>query len=166
MPQHFSSPLSTSSSSDEKDDGKMGEDGDGSSSFQSPREEITLKETLQKSGEEQIKVGARCVVCMTRNSVLCRLLIWLTLSLPRVSLNRNMPHRVWRTWPFIAYPDEGWLYYQFSTLHLYASLEDWEKVLFELGSEGVKRATSIIRFRVTGQNAPPEGQSFHCARLL
>ena len=29
---------------------------------------------------------------------------------------------IWRTWLFIAYADERWLYYQFSLLHLYVSL--------------------------------------------
>ena len=28
-------------------------------------------------------------------------------------------HTVWRTWLFIAYSDERWLYYQFSLPHLY-----------------------------------------------
>ena len=32
-------------------------------------------------------------------------------------------HTVWRTWLFIAYSDERWLYYQFSLPHSYISLE-------------------------------------------
>ena len=48
-------------------------------------------------------------------------------------------HTVWRTWLFIAYSDERWLYYQFSLPHLYISLyEGWENALLELGSERVK----------------------------
>ena len=31
-------------------------------------------------------------------------------------------HTVWRTWLFIVYSDERWLYYQFSLPHLYISL--------------------------------------------
>ena len=47
-------------------------------------------------------------------------------------------HTLWRTWLFIAYSDERWLYYQFSLPHLYIlSLEGWEKIHFELGSERV-----------------------------
>ena len=43
--------------------------------------------------------------------------------------------KVWRT---IVYPDERWLYYQFSLPHLYVfSLKGWENVLFELGNERV-----------------------------
>ena len=45
----------------------------------------------------------------------------------------------WRTWLFLAYPDERWLYYQFSLPHLYIfSLKGRENVPFELGSERVK----------------------------
>ena len=57
-------------------------------------------------------------------------------------------HTVWRTWLFIAYSDERWLYYQFSLPHLYIfSLRGWENVLFELRSERVKlqRKTSYLR---------------------
>ena len=44
-------------------------------------------------------------------------------------------HTVWRTWLFIVYSYERWLYYQFSLPHLYIfSVNGWENVLFELGS--------------------------------
>ena len=48
-------------------------------------------------------------------------------------------HKVWRTWLFIAYPDERWLYYQFSLPQLYISLYKIGRMFFffELGSEGV-----------------------------
>ena len=49
-------------------------------------------------------------------------------------------HTVWRTWLFIAYSDEKWLYYKFSLPHLCIfSLKGWENVLFELRSERVKK---------------------------
>ena len=39
-------------------------------------------------------------------------------------------HTVWRTWLFVAYSDERWLYYQFSLHNLYVSfIEDWENLL-------------------------------------
>ena len=41
-------------------------------------------------------------------------------------------HTVWRTWLFIAYSDEKWLYYKFF-------LKGWENTLFELRSERVKQ---------------------------
>ena len=45
-------------------------------------------------------------------------------------------HTVRRTWLFITYSDEKWLYYKFSLPHLYIfSLKGWENVLFELGRE-------------------------------
>ena len=48
-------------------------------------------------------------------------------------------HTVWRTWLFIAYSDEKWLYYKFSLHHSYNRfLKDWENTLFELRSERVK----------------------------
>ena len=48
-------------------------------------------------------------------------------------------HTVWRTWLFIAYEVDKWLYYQFSLHHSYVSLlKGWENVLLELGSERVK----------------------------
>ena len=48
-------------------------------------------------------------------------------------------HTVWRTWLFIAYSDEKWLYYKFSLHHSYNRfLKGWEDTLFELRSERVK----------------------------
>ena len=48
-------------------------------------------------------------------------------------------HTVWRTWLFIAYSDEKWLYYKFSLHHSYNHfLKGWENTLFELRSERVK----------------------------
>ena len=48
-------------------------------------------------------------------------------------------HTVWRTWPFIAYSDEKWLYYKFLLHHSYNRfLKGWENTLFELRSERVK----------------------------
>ena len=42
-------------------------------------------------------------------------------------------HTVWRTWLFIAYSDEKWLYYKFSLHHSYNRfLKGWENTLFEL----------------------------------
>ena len=47
-------------------------------------------------------------------------------------------HTVWRTWLFIAYPDERWIYYQSSLPHLHISFQRWwDNVLFELRSERV-----------------------------
>ena len=47
-------------------------------------------------------------------------------------------HTVWRTWLFIAYSDEKWLYYKFSLHHsYYRFLKGWENTLFELRSERV-----------------------------
>ena len=46
-------------------------------------------------------------------------------------------HTVWRTWLFIAYSDERWLYYQFSLLHLYIfSVIAFENVLPNVGDKG------------------------------
>ena len=48
-------------------------------------------------------------------------------------------HTVRRTWLFIAYSDEKWLYYKFSLHHSYNRfLKGWENTLFELRSERVK----------------------------
>ena len=48
-------------------------------------------------------------------------------------------HTVWRTWLFIAYSDEKWLYYKFSLHHSYNRFsKGWENTLFELKSERVK----------------------------
>ena len=48
-------------------------------------------------------------------------------------------HTVWRTWLFIAYSDEKWLFYKFSLHHSYNRfLKGWENTLFELRNERVK----------------------------
>ena len=45
-------------------------------------------------------------------------------------------HTVWRTWLFMAYSDEKWLYYKFSLHHSYNRfLKGWENTLFELRCE-------------------------------
>ena len=50
-------------------------------------------------------------------------------------------HTVWRTWLFIAYSDEKWLYYKFSLHHSYNRfLKGWENTLFELRSEMVNKS--------------------------
>ena len=58
-------------------------------------------------------------------------------------------HIVWRTWLFIAYSDERWLYCQFSLPHLiHFLLKGWENV--QLGSEGVKHSRcELIELSVT-----------------
>ena len=49
-------------------------------------------------------------------------------------------HTVWRTWLFIAYSDEKWLYYKFSLQHSHNRfLKGWENTHFELRSERVKK---------------------------
>ena len=61
----------------------------------------------------------------------------LTLSLPRVinfkfllQPHRNYYIRVWRTWLYIAYSDERWLYCQFSLPYLHNFfLKGWENVI-------------------------------------
>ena len=51
-------------------------------------------------------------------------------------------HTVWRTWLFIAYSDEKWLYYKFSLHHSYNRfLKGWGNTLFELRSERVNPFT-------------------------
>ena len=53
-------------------------------------------------------------------------------------------HTVWRTWLFIAYSDEKWLYYKFSLHHSYnCFLKGWENTLFELRSERVNPTLSL-----------------------
>ena len=48
-------------------------------------------------------------------------------------------HTVWRSWLFLAYSDEKWLYYKFSLHHSYNPfLKGWKNTLFELRSERVK----------------------------
>ena len=66
-------------------------------------------------------------------------------------------HRtVWRTWLFIAYSDEKWLYYKFSLHHSYNRfLKGWENTLFELRSERVNLDQSPSpwsTFQQTGHN--------------
>ena len=66
---------------------------------------------------------------------------WSISNLP-CSLTRNITsHSLWRTWPFIAYSDEGWSYYQFSLPHLYyiSLLKGWENVLGSLHSLHTRR---------------------------
>ena len=53
-------------------------------------------------------------------------------------------HTVWRTWLFIAYSDEKWLYYKFSLHHSYNRfLKGWENTLFELRGERVKECSPL-----------------------
>ena len=56
-------------------------------------------------------------------------------------------HTVRRTWLFMAYSDEMWLYYQFSLAqhHLYVLLKGWENVLLELGGERVKHTPASFK---------------------
>ena len=62
-------------------------------------------------------------------------------------------HTVWRTWLFIAYSDEKWLYYKFSLHHSYNRfLKGWENTLFELRSERVK---CIILLRMVFRSTYP-----------
>ena len=61
-------------------------------------------------------------------------------------------HTVWRTWLFIAYLDERWLYYQFSLPQVYISLlEGWENALFELGIEKVNRGKEVWLMEIPGE---------------
>ena len=53
-------------------------------------------------------------------------------------------HTVWRTWLFIAYSDERWLYYKFSLQHSY---KGWENTLFELRSERVNTIQPFVIVR-------------------
>ena len=56
-------------------------------------------------------------------------------------------HTVWRTWLFIAYSDEKWLYYKFLLHHSYnCFLKGWENTLFELRSERDIRANFHASF--------------------
>ena len=60
-------------------------------------------------------------------------------------------HTVWRTWLFITYSDEKWLYYKFSLHHSYNRfLKGWENTLFELRSERVNLWHGILK---TDQNS-------------
>ena len=60
-------------------------------------------------------------------------------------------HTVWRTWLFIAYSDEKWLYYKFSLHHSYNRFLKgfWENTLFELRSERVNSRTESAEFLST-----------------
>ena len=54
-------------------------------------------------------------------------------------------HTVWRTWLFIAYSDEKWLYYKFLLHHSYnCFLKGWENTLFELRSERVNMLVLLL----------------------
>ena len=55
-------------------------------------------------------------------------------------------HTVRRTWLFLAYSGEKWLYYKFSLHHSYNRfLKGWENTLFELRSERVKQTSVNTR---------------------
>ena len=55
-------------------------------------------------------------------------------------------HTVWRTWLFIAYSDEKWLYYKFSLHHSYNRfLKGWENTLFELRSERLNGVSFVAQ---------------------
>ena len=74
--------------------------------------------------------------------------VWLdvlTLSLPRV-INFKFHRTVWRTWLFVAYSDEIWLYTVLPILtssRIHFSWKCWENVLFELGSERLRLLESL-----------------------
>ena len=54
-------------------------------------------------------------------------------------------HTVRRTWLFIAYSDEKWLYYKFLLHHSYnLFLKGWENTLFELRSERVNMVQIML----------------------
>ena len=82
---------------------------------------------------------------------------WLNPFTPESDQCQNSPatsqeiwhHTVWRTWLFIAYSDEKWLYYKFSLHHSYNRfLKGWENTLFELRSERVKQDIKfLLQFR-------------------
>ena len=58
-------------------------------------------------------------------------------------------HTVWRTWLFIAFSDEWWLYYQFSLPHSYVSLEKVGRMYFlNLGVTGYDNSLVALRWRV------------------
>ena len=59
-------------------------------------------------------------------------------------------YTVWRTWLFIAYSDERWLYYQFSLPYLYISIGEVRRMYFwNLGVKGLSRGAcsnpSLVR---------------------
>ena len=65
-------------------------------------------------------------------------------------------HTVWRTWLFIAYSDEKWLYYKFLLHHSYNRfLKGWENTLFELRSERVKTEDPENDILMGGTSPPP-----------
>ena len=66
-------------------------------------------------------------------------------------------HTVWRTWHFIAYSDEKWLYYKFSLQHSYNRfLKGWENTLFELRSERVKQGIHFHDFSCLSRVIPKD----------
>ena len=67
-------------------------------------------------------------------------------------------HTVWRTWLFIAYSDEKWLYYKVSLHHSYnCFLKGWENTLFELRSERVKSCSLMASWQLwTKVNIQPD----------
>ena len=82
-------------------------------------------------------------------------------------------HTVWRTWLFIAYSDEKWLYYKFSLHHSYNRfLKGWENTLFELRSGSVKRNHHQYFFNVFTHSRKRTLLKrdldffFHCSRSL
>ena len=62
--------------------------------------------------------------------------------------SQEMWHHIeWRTWLFIAYSDETWLYNKFSLHHSYNHfLKGWENTLFELRSERVNCNTTLTQW--------------------
>ena len=76
-------------------------------------------------------------------------------------------HTVWRTWLFIAYSDEKWLYYKFSLHQSYNRfLKGWENTLFELRSERVKslRCSPNSYEQYWDQTSDEPGRSHHARR--
>ena len=106
-------------------------------------EHTTIRRIQQDSGAERANFQ-----CCSRNSSFTASRIQGINPFPPTihqyspcSLTRDIIHHtVWRTWLFIAYSCERWLYYQFSLPHLYnhISLKGSENVLFELGNERKK----------------------------
>ena len=99
------------------------------------------------------------------NDILCQSIESLTLSPPESDHFQISPaaspeiwhHTVWRTWLFIAYSDEKWLYYKFSLHHSYNRfLKGWENTLFELRSERVNPFPPESDHFQISPAAPPE----------
>ena len=66
-------------------------------------------------------------------------------------------HTVWRTWLFIAYSDEKWLYYKFSLHHSYNRfLKGWENTLFELRSEKDNMMFHLGELLYAGRSKTPQ----------